>query len=373
MELARSEELLSHLRHALRAPDLAFSQRPTQLGRGNETSAWAFRLEGAPPGLARAPLVLRVFDPEGRRGQAHREAAVHGALHGLGYPAPRVLAWKVDGRVLGAPFLVMERVQGELAAGGAARLDPGGRVRPPLGALVAGIRGFARVPELMGRTVAQLHGIDEKAFAEHLSAAGIPAEELSLDARLDELEARLEAGALGGLAPAVGWLRRNRPRRPAVVCHGDAQPANIFVRGSEVVGVIDWSHAVVAPGAFDLGATTAAIRTLPLTLPHVVGWTLDRLRPLLIQRFLASYRRSRDVDDRDIEYFEALQCVDQLSRLSENRRLSRRTRDAWGSREGIARLFDHVDGLIGRVLSIRIDEFLPVDGLPPTPVERSGE
>src|SRR3989454_12667568 len=104
--------LREHLQPTLGAPRLEFAERPTRLTGGFDTRIFAFRLAGAPAAFA-GPLILRLLDAHHDPARALHERATQNALAELGYPAPRVLLASADARILGGPFLIMERLAGQ--------------------------------------------------------------------------------------------------------------------------------------------------------------------------------------------------------------------------------------------------------------------
>ena len=71
------------------------------------------------------------------------------------------------------------------------------------------------------------------------------------------------------LVDAARWLTDHRPApSPDVVCHGDLHPFNLLADGHRVT-VLDWSTALLAPRAHDVGFTSLLLSEPPLRVP---GW-----------------------------------------------------------------------------------------------------
>jgi aminoglycoside phosphotransferase (APT) family kinase protein len=170
-------------------------------------------------------------------------------------PVPTVRWHETDPRPFGAPFFVMDRVEG--------RVPPD--VMPyPMGSWVSEATEAERAA-LQDATVgliAAIHGLeagpDELAF---LDAGGMGASPLRrhVDAERAYL-AWTEAG-LGADLPllhrAFDWLDAHWPvaadERDAVACWGDARIGNVIYDGFTPVAVLDWEMATLAPPELDLG------------------------------------------------------------------------------------------------------------------------
>lgn len=110
-----------------------------------------------------------------------------------------------------------------------------------------------------GEVVARLHRVAPARLKE---VVALPfcgdAGWLAIDRRLEQAEATgvVDAGGIDALreaALALGdWQARAR-QEPQVVCHGDAHPQNLLMRGDGVV-VLDWDQICLGPAAFDHAA-----------------------------------------------------------------------------------------------------------------------
>ena len=131
--------------------DLAYAERPASIALGTEAWLLGFSLHRAPAGLD-GPMVLRVLHTLEDRHQVAIEHAVQEAIAEQGYPAPLVLISSETDEPLGWPFLVMERLPGE--------------IRPDL-------------PDAVDQqmdALARLHSLDIGPFERALEARGVPAE-----------------------------------------------------------------------------------------------------------------------------------------------------------------------------------------------------
>jgi aminoglycoside phosphotransferase (APT) family kinase protein len=208
------------------------------LGDGHSNVTYALRRGGAdlvirrPP---RGPLPPSAHD-------VLREARVLRALEGRA-PVPRVLAVCEDPAVIGAPFYVMERVEGEVVAdtvppaldAEAARRRMGEELVDALVALhdadwrAAGLEGFGRPDGYLERQLKRFGGLWERN-------------------RTRELPAVERVGR---------WLGDHLPASPpATIVHGDYRLGNVSYAAGEpvrLVAIFDWEMSTIGDPLADLG------------------------------------------------------------------------------------------------------------------------
>ncbi len=160
------------------------------------------------------------------------EAGVLRAAGAAGVPVAAVVASSADPDALGAPFLVVEHVDGETIARRILRDDTFALARDRLVADCG--RALARLHSLDPATVAGLEATDPLArYREVLDQLGEPHPAFELGFR---------------------WLSANRPPpRRAVVVHGDFRLGNLIVRPDGLHAAIDWELAHIGDPAEDLG------------------------------------------------------------------------------------------------------------------------
>ncbi len=176
-----------------------------------------------------------------------REFRVIGALHGTDVPVPRPVLHTEDADVLGAPFYLMDRVDGVVLRGRAElgrvptseRAALAARLVDTLGALhevdpgQIGLAGFGRPAGFLPRQLAR--------WSRQL-AAGQDREVAGLLALRDALAATVPAVTTGS--------------RPAgTVVHGDFRLDNLLIDPStwQVAAVLDWEMATLGDPLADLG------------------------------------------------------------------------------------------------------------------------
>lgn len=183
-------------------------------------SSLALVLRRDPPTLPR---------PDGMR----REAVAIQAAARAGVPGPCVHGWSSDPRVLGAPFLLMEKVEGETIARRILRDDRYQRAR----AVLAG---------QCGEVLARIHSIPA-AHVPALESVDPLAETFAVYESLGELHPALELG--------FRWLERHRPASPdrQAVVHGDFRNGNLIVGPEGLRAVLDWENVHLGDPVEDLG------------------------------------------------------------------------------------------------------------------------
>ena len=182
-----------------------------------------------------------------------RQCRVMQALAATSLPVPRLLGVEHDASVLGSPFYLMERIEGEVPN------------ENPLYHLEG---WFHELPEALRRRH-WVAGLEAVACMARLDwrALGLDflAEEAGLVRQLDYYHhAILWAESLAGrsyplLHAAERWLRINQPdlaqtsqEERLVFSWGDAKLGNCLFRNGELVGVLDFEQATLANPVDDL-------------------------------------------------------------------------------------------------------------------------
>jgi len=170
-------------------------------------------------------------------------------LEKSGVPVPKVYWCEEDASVLGGPFYVMERVEGDIpsdlapsyhGAGTLWETSPESRARPWWAAVDA---------------IAEIHSVDWEPLG--LSFLSVPSSGTDpLDRQIALYEGWL-AWSTSEPTPVLRagfeWVKRHRfePRR-TTLCWGDSKISNLVFRGDEVVAVLDWEMAHLGDPEADL-------------------------------------------------------------------------------------------------------------------------
>ncbi|MGA5796160.1 phosphotransferase family protein [Streptomyces cellulosae] len=245
LDLDRLRELLERERPGLLGGPL--SGRLIEGGRSNLTYTVT---DGASTWVVRRPPLGHVLATAHDMKREHR---VISALHPTSVPVPRpVLLWE-DEEVLGAPFYVMEYVEGTpyRTAGQLAPLGPE-RTRKAVLNLVD--------------TLVDLHAVDPAEVG--LEDFGRP--EGFLDRQLRRWGKQLDASRnreLAGIDELHAALGRELPVSPApAVVHGDYRLDNALISDDESVrAVLDWEMSTLGDPLTDLGLLV--MYSSPLGMP----------------------------------------------------------------------------------------------------------
>jgi aminoglycoside phosphotransferase (APT) family kinase protein len=224
-------------------PALAGPLEVRQFRHGHSNLTYAVRAGERELVLRRAPRGTLARSAHDMR----REFTILSALEGLYPRAPRPVAYCDDPAVAGAPFYLMERVQGVILRKDGAG---SGQDAPP--------ELWRRLSAALADGLAELHALEVGSGP--LAGLGKPAgyverqvkgwTERYLRARTDEVP-EVEA--------AAAWLERHRPPESgAALVHNDYKYDNLVLDPEDwtrVRAVLDWEMATVGDPLLDLGTT----------------------------------------------------------------------------------------------------------------------
>jgi len=209
------------------------------VGDGHSNVTYAVQREGADIVIRRPPRPP--WPPSAH--DVLREARVLRALDGRGVRVPAVLAATDDDAVIGAPFYVMQRVEGVVATG---ELPPA--IDTP--------EQRRRLGEDLLDSLVELHAADWRAAG--LEGFGKPDGYLERQVRrFMGLWEHNKTRELPAVERVAAWLRDNRPESPpATVVHGDYRLGNTIVAEdapARVLAILDWEMATIGDPLADLG------------------------------------------------------------------------------------------------------------------------
>jgi len=217
-----------------------------RLAGGASREIWALDLEiERAGGVERLPLVLR-RDPPGRVGDGGDRGLEYRLLRAAragGVPVPRVHWGSGDATILGSPFFLMERVEGETLPRRLLRDERYAKARSVMAAE-------------LGAVLARIHALDP-AQADLRGLAAPPADRAPARAEVERV-----ADGIRGLAVephpvldlAERWLleRAPEPARRTLV-HGDYRIGNVLFDEGGVCAILDWELAHLGDPIEDLG------------------------------------------------------------------------------------------------------------------------
>ena len=216
-----------------------------RLPGGASRETWSldaqFEKDGARQSLA---LVLR-RDPPGAAVETHRrdEFALLQAATESGVPVPRVHWLADDSETLGAPFFLMERIEGETIARRLLRDDTYATARRVMTAQ-------------LGHILAAIHGIDRAQHRLTFLAEPPPGESPAANEldRYEQIFRFITPDPHPAFELALRWLRARLPRSAeCTVVHGDYRIGNVMFGPEGVRAILDWELAHVGDPMEDLG------------------------------------------------------------------------------------------------------------------------
>jgi aminoglycoside phosphotransferase (APT) family kinase protein len=223
------EELEVVVERALSQPVQLRALRRLTGGASRET--WSFDAELA--GGETVPLILSRGVPGSppERSMTRQALAIRAAAR-AGAPEPRIFCFSDDDRDLGAPYVLMERIEGETLARRILRDDAFSAVRP-------------RLAEQCGEILGRIHSV---------APSEVPG--LGRDDPLAGVRATIDQFADSSPALELGlrWLSEHRPTAgEEVLLHGDFRNGNLVVGADGIRAVLDWELVHVGEPMQDLG------------------------------------------------------------------------------------------------------------------------
>lgn len=230
-----------------------------------------------------------------------REFAVLKALEATSVPAPKAHWVDHDGRWLGGPSLVMDRMPGtcDYMVLNSAR---------PLEARLNLARAFI---DLMAR----IHMINWRkcGLGEVLEVpTGAPSRVELAHWEAEYRRVRLEPHP--ELDHVLAWMRHSAPEAEAIVLvHGDFKPGNALIAGEQISAKLDWETAHLGDPLEDLGWVTNPVRKRE----HQIAGNWER------EQIVSAYRTltGRRVDEVALRWWNVFSCwklaVIQLTAVSE--------------------------------------------------------
>jgi aminoglycoside phosphotransferase (APT) family kinase protein len=229
--------------------------------------------------------------------QIEREFRVLRALAGTRVPVPRALALCEDTDVLGAPFFVMEFLDGRIFA------DPA----------LPGVTPAERTAmyESAIAILAELHAVDFRAvgLSDYGRSAGYLARQVT---RWTKQYTASQTHTIASMDALIDWLPQHIPAEDeAAIAHGDYRIGNLMFHPREprVIGVLDWELSTIGHPLLDL-AYTVLMHHMPREVIALMGGSVE-LAPIpgipssddLIERYCTRAKRARPAD---LRFYTAL-------------------------------------------------------------------
>ncbi len=172
-----------------------------------------------------------------------REARVIGALGPTAARVPQVLAVGDDAAIIGAPFFIMEQVDGEV-------------ISTELPAIFDAPEERRRIGEQLIDALVELHSVDWRAAG--LEGFGKPTGYLERQLRrFGGLWQHNRTRELEDVDAVGNWLQANLPESgEATIVHGDYRLGNVIFEAqapARLAAILDWEMATIGDPLADLG------------------------------------------------------------------------------------------------------------------------
>lgn len=258
-----------------------------------------FRARWEADGSAPEHLVLRMAPPEAGLFPVYDlgvQQVAQVAAEAAGVPIAAPLELELDPRWLGAPFLVMPRIDGHIVSEVAA-FDPW------VGAL--GAAGQAALHTALIDALGRIHD----AAAGPAAAAGVPARDDAAELAYwdDYLQWSSDGDPLPALTDALDWCRTHAPSRAPrlpVLCWGDVRLGNaVFGDDLRLRAVLDWDMTVIGAREHDVAWFTALTTTITSLTGQAVEGFPDR------DGTVAEYQERTGHELVDLDWYEAFALV----------------------------------------------------------------
>ncbi|MHA1345761.1 MAG: phosphotransferase family protein [Candidatus Heimdallarchaeaceae archaeon] len=193
-------------------------------------------------------LILRMYPGKKMVTSTKHEFEVLQALFDSGYPVPKTHILELNEKVLGHPFIIMERILGK---------DMGDMFVNALEENNHKALSEEILP-IFASLFVQLHELNWKILANKTSYTEEESPYFFIDRLLSKLEKQILKHKIIELLPLLKWLKENRNRaflEKITIIHGDFHPHNIVLDTSGKGFVIDWPGAHIGDYREDLGWT----------------------------------------------------------------------------------------------------------------------
>ncbi|WP_373060612.1 phosphotransferase family protein [Gemmatimonas sp.] len=249
-------------------------------------------------------LVLR-RPPRGvKAGIAHDVGREHGileALHARGVPVPKPVTRCDDAAVIGAPFYLMEHVDGVILRG-----TPPESLTDDAAAMPAKL---AALSQTFVQTLVQLHAVDVS--TEPLASLGRP--DGYVLRQVQGWTKRWGASRTGDVLEldwTAQWLEAHRPPdRATTLVHNDFKLDNLVLEPdlSRVRAILDWEMATIGDPLMDLGTSLAYwVEAGDAPIFRALGLGITALPGNMTRRELVqAYGAHRGIDVSDAPFYYA--------------------------------------------------------------------
>jgi aminoglycoside phosphotransferase (APT) family kinase protein len=250
---------------------------------GFESEIYTFHLQFSHS--SQKSYVLRLFTGRGATDKLIREARALSLLQKAGYPVPALLLQETEPGILGKPFEIIEKLEGQ-----------------PLWPVLAMAESHQQGQLLsrFGSLLAQLHRLDWHTCTENPEVYEKNPARL-LEEIISQYRSIYTKYDLKGFLQILDWLDTHKHEilvQPAIV-HQDFHANNVFLGSNDEFSVIDWTQFAVSDYRIDLCWTLLIMGDLGNP-----GWK---------EKILDAYASDFNVAIQDLDYFNVIVAMKLLA------------------------------------------------------------
>jgi aminoglycoside phosphotransferase (APT) family kinase protein len=249
---------------------------------GWSDEAYLFSLQWEENGSVRQQgMVIRKSGKSGldllkQEGTLKRQFEILQKLNRTGIPVPRVYWLEEDETILGAPFFLMDKIEGKTYVPWSREGRAFFREASQRGTL----------PRQFVEYLAMIHQLDIHALG--LDFLPVPGPGTAyITTKLDEMREILKRNQINRdpvMTETFAWLMRHRPpARRICLMHGDYRTGNLIYDGDRIAGILDWEAAEIGDPVSDVAYVCSKFNRMdsPL-LCYLVerDWFLDAYEQL---------------------------------------------------------------------------------------------
>jgi len=261
------------------------------IAQGWETEIYSFSLEREVDyEMHSKELILRMYNGEGTEGKSSKEFKAMAKLHELKFPTAKVYHLETNRSVLGKPFVIMEKIDGQ-SMGKILETSPS--------------KTREEMVKLFCRIFVDLHRLDTKQFLSDRSLFPDPSfydtPEHYMNNLMNNARQMLVHFSNTGFDQVLDWIEKNmktisKGRMSPI--HLDYHFDNVLIRSDGRPFVIDWTNFDIMDYRMDLAWSLLLISTYghPEARDYILG----------------IYEDIAGNEVKDIEYFEALAAARRL-------------------------------------------------------------
>ena len=290
------EKILKYLKNACpNKKDLQINEF-CNITNGWETEIFSFIIVFQENGNEKQEeLILRMYLGNFAENKAVKEYKSMKKLFEAKYPVPEPLLVEKDSSILGKPFMMMEKIDGE---------NMGKRFLIALETSDQEIIDNMIIPKFCELFI-NLHDLDWTSISDEKIKHEYSNPYSFIVNHLSNFEKKLDYFNKGELRPIIKWLTDriiNVPCYKMSVIHQDFHPHNILITKNEEYYVIDWSSCRIGDFRLDLG----------WTLLLTYAFTSKEIR----DKILSKYENLSREKVEEIEFFEVLAICRRLFDIS---------------------------------------------------------